>query len=143
MVAMSRIEGDNVVEEGDEAEAPQARPMLMDPPAVFETQEREPRMVETEQWRGKWKGAAGRTRRPPKLTLDDDATPCEACQGTGVAMCRRCNGWGRLPGASGAAMLAPGEPPLWCGACRCRGYCACDTCLGSGRKRAPMGFRVP
>ena len=67
---------------------------------------------------------------------------CSHCQGTGRQVCAYCNGTGRT-NYKDRVMLPKGVWPTWCTRCiRCSGMTICSCCLGSGRQREPIGFRV-
>jgi DnaJ-class molecular chaperone len=73
-----------------------------------------------------------------------DATDnrCSHCQGSGRQVCAYCEGTGRT-NFKGRVMLPKGVWPVWCSRCiRCSGMTICSCCLGSGKKREPIGFRV-
>lgn len=67
---------------------------------------------------------------------------CSHCQGTGLQQCTYCQGLGRT-NFKDRVMLPKGVFPTWCTRCiRCSGTTICAWCLGSGRAREPIGFRV-
>jgi len=67
---------------------------------------------------------------------------CEHCHGTGLVVCQFCKGTSRVNYVD-KSTVPKGEWPMWCTTCiRCTGKTICGFCLGSGKKREPIGFRV-
>ena len=80
----------------------------------------------------------------------DDVSPkveegqecCEYCHGTGLVVCEYCRGTSRVNYVENVT-VPKGEWPMWCTKCiRCSGKTVCGFCLGCGKKREPIGFRV-
>lgn len=72
----------------------------------------------------------------------EDGDACAHCRGTGRQVCEYCSGLGRT-NYRDRAVLPKGVWPQWCSRCiRCSGETVCGYCLGSGKKREPIGFRV-
>jgi hypothetical protein len=79
---------------------------------------------------------------PPSPSVSTTEGACSHCEGTGKQTCEYCRGVGRTNYLD-KPMLPSGVWPMWCTKCiRCSGETVCGWCLGSGRAREPIGFRV-
>ena len=76
------------------------------------------------------------------LLVTNPEEQCQECSGTGKTVCLVCHGKGRVNYID-KNVLPAGEWPKWCTHCiRCTGMTCCGLCLGTGKKREPIGFRV-
>jgi hypothetical protein len=76
------------------------------------------------------------------LLVTNPEEQCQECSGTGKTVCLVCHGKGRVNRID-KNVLPAGEWPKWCTHCiRCTGMTCCGLCLGTGKKREPIGFRV-
>lgn len=68
---------------------------------------------------------------------------CQYCHGTGLTVCQYCKGTSRVNRLKDDVIIKRGAWPIWCTRCiRCSGKTVCGFCLGTGKKREPIGFRV-
>lgn len=92
------------------------------------------RMIETQ------RGEVEHVSSTPKVADQQDR--CQHCHGTGLVICQFCKGTSRVNYLD-KKTVPQGEWPMWCTKCiRCTGRTICEFCLGSGKKREPIGFRV-
>lgn len=101
-----------------------------------QSSQRQPRMVQTQKGEIDHHSLAGVSPD----TQPDDA--CHHCEGTGLTTCQYCRGTSRINYLD-AVTVPKGAWPMWCTRCiRCSGKTVCGFCLGTGKKREPIGFRV-
>ncbi|PNW86547.1 hypothetical protein CHLRE_02g091193v5 [Chlamydomonas reinhardtii] len=73
--------------------------------------------------------------------IPEGQTACALCGGSGKICCPTCDGKGRVNRID-RLVLPKGENPVHCLSCRGTTLALCGRCLGTGIKRAPIGFRV-